>query len=762
MNRPLIGLVLVISLAAPVLAGDVLFEGRIRQVDTKQVLPGDLILPEGKTRWDLLDLELSEVVTRKLIGDAGNPAAIDRIEFLTHAPEILEVRTRIIDPSGGDAARRWVSPHEDPYLLSVREVPEIRLSEGTGELRIETRRVGMGWLILPSGPREVVLQRAWIRDVSESDEQDHGTLIHRWIDPRAGEVARVWGPASSDGKTRVSIEGAEVVEAMSIGAAPLKLYPDMIQSVPCGPPPDVCDSRLAYGYAREGFCGGNGAACVDSGDCGVLAQCFSDITQLTVPSYGDMGALVAAGAWDFSPNDSTNDVALTASIAAEVDPAETCNAGQCGFVAGRTLSREDKFENLGGTVRRTLSVVEREEPGDAAATIWLRAGARNEGYAGGLGAGESRFCYDPAEGYTPVPLWKFQTQDAEGWFMQDGDAWGSEPYNCEQNIFNHVCPSNCDDVTLCRVYAGTHPSWCNDRSGTQTSTVVAEGPVTLPSGHVFQSLVVRNVNEFCVWIDDANCSGFLPTKIRTIVYLWQVPYLGTVARIVSPQEGPADYVSFSDVAEADIKFGLFPPISVTGGTTTDDSVQLSWDPGTETDEIDGYAVHWGPVSGVSVPYPNRTAQPATAGTTATIGSLQPGTEYFFTVTSLSDYENPATLVTKTFESMLFPMTIEANGGGLVPVEVSATTTCTSGIPPVEIQALTVDKLATPQYEICWEPSTNACITGYEILGASSPEDPGNFSVLATHTGPGSCYTLDDPVEEYFLVRATGTGGSGPM
>ncbi len=346
--------------------------------------------------------------------------------------------------------------------------------------------------------------------------------------------------------------------------------------------------------------------------------------------------------------------------------------------------------------------------------------------------------------------------------MQNGDAWASTPYDCEQNIFNHVCPSDCDRVSLCRVYAGTHPTWCNDRSGTQASTVVAEGPVTLPSGHVFQSLVVRNVNEFCVWIDDADCSGFLPTRVRTIVYLWQVPYLGTVVRVVSPQNGPADYVSFSDVAEADVKFGLYPPLSVSTGVTTDESVQLSWNPGTETDQIDGYAVRWGPVSGATESYANRTAQPASAGTSATIESLLPGTEYFFTVTSLSDYENPATLVTKTYESMLFPLTIEAAGGGFIPVEVSATTTCTSGIPPVEIQGLTMDKLPAPQYEICWEPSPNTCITGYEILGATSPETPANFSVIGTHTGPGNCLTLNDPTESYFLVRAKGSGGSGPM
>ena len=770
MTRSMVGFLLVFLLAAPVVAGapaDVLVEGRFARVDTDQVLPEDLTLPEGKTRWDFGGVELLEVRTRRLIGDAGNPASIDRVEWLSAAPELGEVRTRITDPTGGDAAFRWLRPHEDPFLLELHAIPEIRLDEGPNTVRIETRRVGMGWLLLPAGPREVVLQRAWVRPVDSvtgdvAGDQGHGTLIHRWIDTRAGEVARIWGPASQDGTTRLSIDGAEVVESVQLGSTPLKLYVDQVVDQPCGPPPDICHSRLAYGYVREMRCNGDGDPCVDNGDCGLFSECTTDVSGLTAPSYADMGALLAAGSWDFSPNDSTNDGAIMVSIASRVTEAETCNFGQCGFVAGLHLGREDKFEHMGGTVRHTLSVVEREEPAGGPTTIWLLGGTRNEGVSGGLGAGESRFCYDPDDNpdapLTPVPLWQFQSEDPEGWYMELGDVWASGQFDCEQNIFNHVCPSDCDQVAFCRIYAGS----CSGYAGNQTTTVVAEGPVTLPSGHIFQSLVARNVSEFCVWIDDSDCSGFLPTKVRTVIYMWQVPYLGTVARLVSPQNGPADFVTFSDVTEADIKFGLFPPVSVAAGITTDDTVQLSWNPGTETDRIDGYAVHWGPTSGAAGAYSNRTAQPATSGTVATLGGLDPGTEYFFTVTSLSDHPNPATGVTKTYESLIFPLSIEAAGGGFVPVEVSATTTCTGGVPPVEIEGLTADKPTDTQVEICWTPSPNTCITGYEILGAASPESPANFSVLATHTGPGNCQTLNDPTESYFLVRAAGTVGPGPM
>ena len=769
MARSLACSVLLILLATSASAGDVLFEGRFARIDTDQVLPQDLILPEGKTRWDFAGVELREVRTRKFIDDPGNPGSIERVEWLTDAPELVELRTRIADPTGGNAALRWLRPQEDPFLLKVRAIPEIRLDEGPVALRIETRRVGMGWLLLPSGPHEIVLQRAWVRPVDSAVEaagavvgrQGHGTLIHRWIDTRAGEVARIWGPASQDGTTRLSIDGAEVAESIVLGGNPLKLYVDQVEDLPCGPPPDICHSRLAYGYVREMFCENNGDPCVDSGGCGLTSECVTAVSGLTSPSYSDMGSLIAAGNWDFSPNDSTNDGAILASIASRVSPAETCNSGQCGFVPGLDLGREDKFEHLGGTVRRTLSVVEKEEPAGGPTTIWLRGGTNNEELSGGLGSGESRFCFDPAEGYTPVPLWQFQSEDPEGWYMELGDVWSSDSFDCEQNIFNHVCPSDCDQVTFCKVYAGTHPIWCNDRDAKQHTTMVAEGPVTLPSGHTFQSLVARNVSEFCVWLDDDDCSGFLPSRVRTVIYMWQVPYLGTVARLVSRQNGPADYVSFSDVAEADIKFGLFPPVSVSIDATADDAVQLSWNPGTETDEIDGYAVHWGPTSGASGPYENRTPQLASAGVGATIGGLLAGTQYFFTVTSLSDHENPATSVTKTYESLIFPLSIEANGGGFIPVEVSATTTCTGGVPPVEIEGLTVDRPSDTEVEVCWTPSPNTCITGYEILGATSPESPTDFSVLATHSGPGNCHTLNHPTEDYFLVRATGSGGPGP-
>ena len=54
---------------------------------------------------------------------------------------------------------------------------------------MRTTRVAKGWLELPSGPREVILQRALVlrRGAGESGYSPD-RLMHRWIDPHAGVV----------------------------------------------------------------------------------------------------------------------------------------------------------------------------------------------------------------------------------------------------------------------------------------------------------------------------------------------------------------------------------------------------------------------------------------------------------------------------------------------------------------------------------------------------------------------------------------------
>jgi len=342
--------------------------------------------------------------------------------------------------------------------------------------------------------------------------------------------------------------------------------------------------------------------------------------------------------------------------------------------------------------------------------------------------------------------------------MQFGDVWSSDsapatptpdPFLCENTIFNHVCPNSCG--FLCPIYVKN----CSGHSGTFHSAVVGEGPVTLPSGHTFQSLVVRNVSDYCVYTG-SSCL-FAVDQVRTVVHLWQVPQLGTVARLMSAQVAP-DTTSFTTLVETDFKFGLFPPRAIEVAAVTDSSVELAWDPGLETHRVDAYKVYWDTDSGAVTAYANSVVQPAQDGTTATITGLDPGIEYFFTVTSLSDYTNPASGTTLTFESLVYPTTV---GGGPepVPMEVSAVTTGGTCVPTAPVTNLTVAKAAGGDVELCWDPATDPCLVGYRVLGADAPESAAGFAVVVD-TDLATCRTLT-PADTYYLVVTRGTGGTGP-
>ena len=226
---------------------------------------------------------------------------------------------------------------------------------------------------------------------------------------------------------------------------------------------------------------------------------------------------------------------------------------------------------------------------------------------------------------------------------------------------------------------------------------------------------------------------------------------GTVARLTSATE-VADTHSFTELKETDFKFGLFPPRSITVGTIGDNSVQLSWDPGLDTHRISGYKVRWGLTSGS---YSDETT---VATTSTTIGGLNPNTPYFFTVTSLYTFTDPFTSVARTYESLLFPTQISDNSSP-IPQEVTATTTGGACTPTQEVTGVTVDKVAS-NVEICWDPSTDPCIDGYRILGATSPESAANFTVDVADTGLTTCHSYST-TNSHFLVVGKSSAGAGP-
>jgi hypothetical protein len=205
-------------------------------------------------------------------------------------------------------------------------------------------------------------------------------------------------------------------------------------------------------------------------------------------------------------------------------------------------------------------------------------------------------------------------------------------------------------------------------------------------------------------------------------------------------------------------------VSISAGTVTEDSIQISWDPGNDTHRIDspnGYNVYWDTVSGASTEgaYANSTT---VSTTPTTISGLDPGTTYYFTVTTNTTYANPKNPgVSTTYESLRYPSTVSGDPSFVYPVEVQATTGCgDSYVPTSEVTGLTVDKDGT-DIEVCWDPVhlTESCIEGFQILGAASPESETNFAPIAS-VGLTTCWT-GDTTDGYFLAVAEGSGGTGP-
>jgi len=727
------GLVALLAIASPVpAAAAVEQESRWVAVEPGAELPPAFTDPEGMTRWEFGDLPTGVRWIRTVKQAADTAGAFESIDrFVQVVPDASRERV-YSDRQAGEAAERWLLPHRADDLLAARTSAPIELVErqgrDTSRLWIQTRRVGIGWLFLPSGPREVVLQRALVlRQGPGRRGLAPESLVHRWIDPRFGVVASVWGPVSSDGKTRLAVAGGELLEEVlqgSGGGSLLKIYADELDH--------PLYERLAYGFDR-----------------GAVA-----VSALTPEAYTTIGALVAASSWDFSSTNQGNSVSEIASTSVPINADETCSFENCGFdIPGAKLGREDRDFDL-AEPNIILSSVEREERANDV-TLWLRAAVKDEGEVGGLGEGESRLCFvsEGGETRTEVPLYRFSHEDADGFYMQDGDDWSHTPFNCEQNIFNAVCPN-------CGLFCEISIQGCDDYSGRQFNDVIAEGPVTLPSGHTFNSLVIRNVSEFCAYLG-GNC--VLPVStVRTVIHLWMVPKLGTVARLMSEQDAP-DLTSFTTLAETDLKFGLFPPRSMNVDNAADSTLQISWDPGLDTHRIDGYKVYWDTDSGADSAYAfnsvDNAGQITIGGTSATISGLAEGTEYFVTVTSLSDFTDPSSGVTTSYESLVYPSTVSANPEP-VPVELSAMTTGGSCTPTTTVRGLTVAKTAGPEIELCWNPAPDECLDGYQLLGATDPSSAGNFAVAVADTGLNNCHTFDTS-DGYFLVVIKGSGGTGP-
>jgi hypothetical protein len=733
------------ALAAPTLER----EARLRSVPSDTALPADLTSPEGKTRWHLESLSLGAPATLAI-----SKQDQELIEEIRGTGPAAVARSVI---SGADADR-WLFPDRDPAQMKMGATVSLRFEDKRDGLadnvvaRVAT--VGIGWVHLPGEPHEVVLQRVLLlRQRAGERAMRPDLLIHRWVSPREGVLVEISGPASADGATRLSVGSVTVVQNVVTAAATMKLYSDQLYR---GNFTDI-----NYGWDR-----GPGAA-----------------VSSMVPDAGVNNAcdLVNLSTWNFAAITSGKQTATTETPSTL---AESCNAAGCGYagypVGGglQTPILERYDRDFTGTLRKDNQVIQKEIRGTDV-TYWLRAGDQNENVPGSFGSGETRFCFTDEAGAArnEVPVWQMPHNDAGGFYTQAGDTWGSVPIpspSCEQSFYNCQCGScgGLFQTLYSRGCSASNPT--QNYSGSQFSKVVKGGVVVLPSGHTLNALVVRNTTEFCTYTS-TGCTGILQ-PVRTIVYIFEAPYVGAVALLRGPittlytaaeisasAETPCtNYTSFD---YTNISFGLLPPVSITAGATTNTSVSLSWNPGNDTHRIVGYKVYWDTDPGASTPYAfnsvTNAGQVVIAGTTATISGLTPGTTYYVTVTSLSDYTDPSTGVLTHYESIKYPTTVSGDPSFSYPIEVAATTTGGGCTPSAAIANLKVDK-ALPNIHVCWDATPDACAVGYDVV--TSETGPGGFGISG-QVGLTTCWDGNPTQVNPLLliqVRARGAGGAeGP-
>jgi len=579
------------------------------------------------------------------------------------------------------------------------------------------------------------------------------------------------------------LAGDDGAEAAPTGSG-LRIYSDEIYSPPL--------AKVTFGYDRNALCTVSPyGACTQDSDCssspndvcGVTVDSLAPGTQteiwdLVCDPLTPGGTDCQTTSWNFSGNNLTSFPAMVrfASTNTEIDVTETCSHDRCGFSEpGAILGREDRGWDTATNVP-TVNAIEFEDRAPEDHTIWLRAAVRNEGVtSGGLGQNESRICYTGTD-RTSVALWRFPNCDADGCYMQVGDAWEPEhpltgdpqAFQCEHTVFNQTCNGNPGQNCgfICALYAYA----CETFAGKQTGEVIHEGTVTLPSGHTFQALVTRSNAEFCLGLF-SSC-GNAVERVRTVLYLWEVANLGTVVRLQSRNaaDGVLDFNSGPDIiSEMDVKYGLFPPLSVSVGSVTDTTVQLSWNPGLITDQIDGYRIYWDTDSGGASSYGSDSesdaGQVVFAGTSATISGLTPGTTYYFTVNSVADFTDPFSGVITTYESTLYPTQIPAVPVDL-PLEVLATTSggsAAGAVPDGDDRPgvqLSLAKAGGGTLTLSWGASCQAGDTNYGIYEGSLGSFAGHVSTTCDTGGSTTSPVVPLAGDRYFVVVPNNASSEG--
>ncbi|MHC4821354.1 MAG: fibronectin type III domain-containing protein, partial [Planctomycetota bacterium] len=453
----------------------------------------------------------------------------------------------------------------------------------------------------------------------------------------------------------------------------------------------------------DGFASGGALLAATTWDFSSVDTAYPDaarVAETTVPIR-----ICNGGTNDGLPCDATDAGACPGGGSCDPDFGSSCNAARCGYSLPESdyISWQESFDAgtcegpdsgngdpcaIGGTdcspgnvcmPVRITAVQEREDTcfggtnpgtpcpagtectggGICGNTIWLRAGAQNEGSTStSPSEHEGRFCYDGqldenGELRGNVVQWQFEHPDGSRRYMQLGDSWASSQFDCTLNLFNQACGNP---------VGGLITAENNTANGGFTTGLLTEGNVKLPSGHWFDVLVARQVASFQVFF--ASGCGFFPVQtVLQPVVIFLAPNLGSVVQINGPLEA-VDDTNWTTINETRIRFGLFPPLSTSVQAVGTDSITIDWNPGNQQGFIDRAKIYWDTDSGSGSTYAfNSDTHPGQVSfgagsppTSATISGLTPGQTYFFTVTLLDSFTEFDGSPTVEYESLLFPTT----------------------------------------------------------------------------------------------------------
>jgi hypothetical protein len=636
---------------------------------------------------------------------------------------------------------------------------------------------------------------------------------YRWVAPGGTTLALVRGPAG--GGPEFDDPSLLVLLEEGAAVAGMRVYADEIGG---GLVPTDCDLGPGACLVGDGLNFAHDAS--PNPDPGVTIP----LSSLTTQGYSTGGGFTnpPTAVWDFAPVPSlANNVVAETDVPINAD--ETCNAARCGYTLSTNdfMSRQDNLDNAacagGGNpgaacdplnpvactggglcdAVTTNAVFDKsflcaggDTPGAlcdpqaplpcpgagayCAPTFLLRAGTQQEGTNR-----ENRFCYDgmPDDrglNRGQVAQWLFPNPDAARSFMQVGDSWESTVFNCVLNLFNLNCGAS---IPLIPGSLRTAPL-SDGTEGRFSTDVLNEGSVKLPSGHWIDVLVLQQMANFRAFSSGSSCTFALQT-IRQPVVLFLAPGEGVVAQVNGPLNASSP-TGWTGVNETVIRHALLPPLAIQVDGVTDDSVSISWTPGSQFGAIERVKIYWDTDSGASSDYAfNSDDQAGQAAfdppgpdgfpLAATITGLAPGTTHYLTVTFLRSYTEPdATPFTVEYESRRFPTVIRGTIGGpggtpvTYPVEVAAMTTSPGCTPTTEVTDLMLSHAPAGEVTFDWAGVVgDPCLDHYVLLGAGDPSAAAGFTPVAS-TGLATTFT-GNPPSTYYLVVAEGAGSQrGPL